>query len=85
MYSGSPVLARPMRHLPWSRVPPPCPANGATGAQKAFTRADRYRCMAFGRLTYRSGPRTRSGSPAIRACVAGFSATHLANANQVRP
>ncbi len=51
MYSGSLVFARIMGHLPW-HVSSRCVSRyGGDRYVKAFSCADRYRCMAFARLT----------------------------------
>ncbi len=91
MYSGSPVLARIMGHLPW-HVSSRCVSRyGGDRYARAFGRADRYRCTAFARPTHRSGPRdigtcprARSGKPCRMGIRGGVSRNTPASADRAR-
>ncbi len=91
MYSGRPVFARIMGHLPWHVFDRRVDRYGGDRYVKAFSCADRYRCMAFARLTCRSSPRdigtclrARSGKPCHMGIRGGVSRNAPANANRAR-
>ncbi len=91
MHSGSLVFAQIMQHLPWDTFRRCVSRYGGDRCVKAFTCADRYRCMAFAQLTCRSSLRdieaclrAQSGKLCHMGIRGGVSRNNLANANQAR-
>ncbi len=91
MHSGSLVFAQIMQHLPWDTFRRCVSRYGGDRCVKAFTCADRYRCMAFAQLTRRSSLRdieaclrAQSGKLCHMGIRGGVSRNNLANANQAR-
>ena len=91
MYSGSLVFTQIMQHLPWDRFRRCVSRYGGDRYVKAFSCADRYRCMAFAQLTYRTSLRdieaclrAQSGKLYHMGIRGGVSRNALANANQAR-
>ena len=91
MFSGSFVFVQIMEHLPWLIFQQCVTRYDGDKHVKAFTCSDRYRCMAFAQLTYRSSLRdietclraqaTKLYHMGIRG---GVSRNTLAYANQSR-
>ena len=91
MYTGKLVFAQVMDNLPWHRFHRAVDRYDGNRKVKSFPCSDRYRCMAFARLTCRPGLRdidaclrAQAGKPCHMGIRGGVAGNTLANANSVR-